>query len=116
MGIASARRAEREIYSAHLSCRHKKSGVARRGETRPIAASRKLKTKRQRSKPWTPACAGRRIAECRAPKRICRTLGDDALGTVPAIGGNGEAEPAAAFPFCSAERQPAAGGNCRVDV
>ena len=70
------------------------------GDTRPITANRKhLKTERQRSKPWTPACAG-------ATNRVrmpCPKQGTTAAG-------NGEAEPAAAFPFCSAERNPRPAG------
>ena len=79
--------------------RHKK--VAPPGRDPPITANRRHpKIEAARIKAWTPACAGatNRSRECRALKQ-----------KAPQPAGNGEAEPAAAFPFCSAE-EPAAGG------
>ena len=65
------------------------------GRDQPITANRKhLKTKRQRSKVRTPACAGRRPLPTAMPAM-----------EAPQPAGNGEAEPAA-FPFCSAECSP----------
>ena len=74
--------------------------VARQGETRPTGADRRQpENQTAGSRHWTPACAGRRIVpECRA-----RNEGLHAAG-------NGEAEPAATFPFCSAECSPRPAG------
>ena len=87
-----------------LSCRHKKDGRPP-GETRPITANRRHpRTEQQGSKHWTPACAG---ATNRA-RMPCPNEGTTARRQWRSRAGN-------AFPS-AAPVQPAAGGNCRVDV
>ena len=77
--------------------------VARRGETRPITANRRHpenRTAKTKAPGPRPAPGRRIVAGCRA------RIG----GTARQPAGNGEAEPAAAFPFCSAERSPRPAG------
>ena len=70
------------------------------------AAERSPRTAQQRSKTLDP---GLRRGDESCPNAVPETKALHAAG-------NGEAEPAVAFPLLQRRVQPAAGGNCRVDV